>query len=444
MSFAGRRGLPSSRGAAASYPGTAAGVPTGARHHHEHQPIFGDYASPPSQRSGGGSGRIAGHPEYGEAPSPARGPKGAAGVHVATYSGTGEPLSAPKGVDFGVFHEQGRRPAMEDAHVCLAPLPGTLQHTHFFCVADGHSGRAVADHVAELLPAAVAKRLSGGASPPAALSEAFVSVDRDVYRKMRGRDGGAAAVVALFCGTTLWVAWVGDCRAVLCERGSAVSLTSDHRPCDRHEQKRVEAAGGFIAFGRVGGCLAVTRAFGDYELKGGERVLSQAMLPVSNVPQISRFELTSHSEFLLLACDGVFDVMENADAASICREQRQRGPQRMAQAVVKSALERGTMDNVTALVVTLSSPAAAPAGAPSAAPGGASQQRAPHPPPDSAGRGGRGGAAPSQAPFARQGSNGRAGAPPRGHPESRLAQAPGRAKAATIPLGHRQQQHRPF
>eukprot|EP00756_Hemistasia_phaeocysticola_P030768 Hpha_TRINITY_DN16309_c0_g4::TRINITY_DN16309_c0_g4_i1::g.57753::m.57753 len=230
--MAGRRVRPIG---ASTFPGAMAmapaGVATGSRHHQEHQNIFGS----------GSDIRARGHAGVGAAS-----PGGSAAPPQPTpkvFTGTGSALKAQPGMDVGVCHDQGRRPSMEDAHILMTKLRGGPPGTSFFCVADGHSGRVVADMVAELLPAAVASRLTEGASPPVALTEAFVSVDRDVYKRLKGRDGGAACVAGLLCGATLWVAWLGDCRAVVSERGKAIGMTTDHRPADLSEVRRVEAAG---------------------------------------------------------------------------------------------------------------------------------------------------------------------------------------------------------
>jgi serine/threonine protein phosphatase PrpC len=60
---------------------------------------------------------------------------------------------------------------------------------------------------------------------------------------------------------------VGDCRAVLSDKGKAVQLTFDHKPNAPKEKERIEAAGGFVHNGRVNGLLAVSRSIGDVNYK---------------------------------------------------------------------------------------------------------------------------------------------------------------------------------
>eukprot|EP01062_Namystynia_karyoxenos_P016050 TRINITY_DN15852_c0_g1_i1.p1 TRINITY_DN15852_c0_g1~~TRINITY_DN15852_c0_g1_i1.p1 ORF type:complete len:398 (+),score=54.18 TRINITY_DN15852_c0_g1_i1:106-1299(+) len=305
-----------------------------------------------------GSGTELQMSEQREASSPAGwSAEGVPVVEQHTFRGSGAKLSRAPPFSIGVDEEQGRRAAMEDSHALHAQLPGAPPGTAFFLVCDGHAGRQVADHVAELLPMRVAAHLAShsgfsGADPSVVLPSAYVEVDREVYRRCGMVDSGAAAVAALLRGPELWVAHLGDCRAVMCDGGTAVPLTRDHRASDPQEKLRLQAAGAIVIFGRVCGSLMTSRNFGDFGFKGGDALLSGPAVPVSNLPEIARFVLTTQSEFLLLACDGVFDVFSNEQAVALCRQHAARGARVMAQELVSAALAKGTMDNVTAAVIT--------------------------------------------------------------------------------------------
>lgn len=288
-----------------------------------------------------------------------------AGEGYSDLSAAGPALPAAPRMRGGVAHEQGRRPEMEDSHVLLPVLPGApaAPATALYAVFDGHAGRTVADAAVAEVPRAVAARLAAGDAVPAALRAGFVNADKAMLQshghRSTGRQGGAAgpggatAVVALVHGPVLWVAHVGDSRAVVCDGGAAVPLTRDHRASDPEEARRVEEGGGFVALGRVCATLLVSRALGDYSLKGPD--LDNAR-PVSNVPDVARFALSPQTQFLLLACDGVFDVMDNDEAVRVCSEHLAAGPQRMADELVAAALRKDTTDNVTAAVVTFAAP----------------------------------------------------------------------------------------
>lgn len=100
---------------------------------------------------------------------------------------------------------------------------------------------------------------------------------------------GTTALIAIIDGTKLIVANVGDSRGVLCNsQGKTIPLSFDHKPQSAREHKRIQEAGGFIAFKgvwRVSGILATSRALGDFPLKPN--------LVIAN-PDILEFDLAYH------------------------------------------------------------------------------------------------------------------------------------------------------
>jgi protein phosphatase PTC1 len=118
-----------------------------------------------------------------------------------------------------------------------------------------------------------------------------------------------------------------------------VRLTYDHKGSDKQEAKRITDAGGFVMSGRVNGVLAVTRSLGDSSMK--EYVVGS--------PYTTETELGSEDEFLILACDGLWDITGDQGAIDLIRHIPDA--QAAAETLVKHALERQTNDNVTVLVV---------------------------------------------------------------------------------------------
>ncbi|EIW83047.1 protein serine threonine phosphatase 2C [Coniophora puteana RWD-64-598 SS2] len=137
----------------------------------------------------------------------------------------------------------------------------------------------------------------------------------------------------------LYSANCGDARAVLCRAGKAVRLTYDHKGSDKQEAKRIVDAGGFVMSGRVNGVLAVTRSLGDSSMK--EFVVGS--------PYTTETELCDDDEFLILACDGLWDITGDQGAIELVRHVKDA--QQASQALVNYALSRQTNDNVTVLVV---------------------------------------------------------------------------------------------
>jgi protein phosphatase PTC1 len=137
----------------------------------------------------------------------------------------------------------------------------------------------------------------------------------------------------------LYSANAGDARGVLCRAGKAVRLTYDHKGSDRQEAKRITDAGGFVMSGRVNGVLAVTRSLGDSSMKDF----------VVGAPYTTETELCEEDEFLILACDGLWDVVGDQQAVDFVRDTTDA--QAASDALLSHALSKMTNDNVTVIVV---------------------------------------------------------------------------------------------
>lgn len=137
----------------------------------------------------------------------------------------------------------------------------------------------------------------------------------------------------------LYAANVGDARAVLCRNGEAIRLTYDHKGSDAQESKRITDAGGFVVHNRVNGVLAVTRSLGDSAMKEF----------VVGAPYTTETELGSADEFLIIACDGLWDVTDDQEAVDLVRDKPDA--QQMAKLLLEHALIKFSSDNVTVMVI---------------------------------------------------------------------------------------------
>lgn len=145
------------------------------------------------------------------------------------------------------------------------------------------------------------------------------------------------------------VANAGDCRAVLCRKGEAINMSQDHRPTYPSERRRVEQLGGFVDDGYLNGVISVTRSLGDWDMKLPRGSTS----PLISDPEIQQTTLTEEDEFLIIGCDGIFDVMSSQQAVSFVRRglRRRDDPEQCAKDLVREALRRNTYDNLTVVVV---------------------------------------------------------------------------------------------
>jgi protein phosphatase 1G len=195
---------------------------------------------------------------------------------------------------------------------------------------------------------------------------------------------GCTAVAALVRGAELVVANAGDSRAVLSRRGVAVPLTRDHKPTDADEFARITRAGGFVADGRVNGSLNLSRALGDMEYKTAA-ALPPAEQAVTALPEMRREALRPGDEFLILACDGIWDVWSHQDAVDFARARLAAGeaPRAIAEAACDACLAPDTQgcgkgcDNMSFMLVMLKDFAEAGAGGGGAGGGGGSAEAVP-------------------------------------------------------------------
>lgn len=228
-----------------------------------------------------------------------------------------------------------------------------------FGLFDGHGGRDVVDFVSASFPRNLATIMAREQKPQLTVQQQVSAAYllTDAQSAQRGHmSSGSTAVTALLIRdpvtgvTTLHTANVGDSRAVLCENGRAIRLTRDHKADDPREVARIEDAGGFVLRRRVLGILAVSRSFGDHTMK--KFVVAQ---PETDARPLKPPPNGCHP-FLILACDGVWDVMSDDDAVRLVAEcvrklGAERGEAEAASKLVHESIRRGSCDNVTAIVV---------------------------------------------------------------------------------------------
>ena len=154
----------------------------------------------------------------------------------------------------------------------------------------------------------------------------FLSMDeklRNMPEVLSGQDkSGSTAVAVIISPTHIFFANCGDSRTVLCRAGKCAFSTIDHKPVNPIEKERIQKAGGSVMIQRVNGSLAVSRALGDFEYKNVEGMGPCEQL-VSPEPEISVQERHAEDEFLVLACDGIWDVMSNDEICDFVRNRLQ-------------------------------------------------------------------------------------------------------------------------
>jgi len=137
--------------------------------------------------------------------------------------------------------------------------------------------------------------------------------------KSAALDAGCTSVVVAVRDKTIVCANAGDSRAVLCRAGKAVPLSFDHKPSSQIEIDRITRAGGYITEqGRINGNLNLSRSLGDCQYKLNKDLPPSAQV-ITAEPDILVETIHPEDEFMILACDGVWDIMSNQQAVDFVR-----------------------------------------------------------------------------------------------------------------------------
>ncbi|KAJ6234423.1 phosphatase 2c [Anaeramoeba flamelloides] len=214
-----------------------------------------------------------------------------------------------------------------------------IENSEFFGLFDGHGGREASEHVANNLPVKIKDKLLKGIKIEEAIHDAFVELQEEMLSWCLY--SGTTAIVIITLGKFVYVINLGDSKAVLCRNGFTVSLTQQQKPNDPEEKKRIEKAGGFVKDGRVNGILAVSRAFGD-------GYLGKA---ISCEPEIINFQISNSDSFIVIGCDGVWDVLSDKKTVGIVSGEID--PQKAAKRVRDEAYNVGSTDNISVISIFL-------------------------------------------------------------------------------------------
>ncbi|EEF42026.1 protein phosphatase 2c, putative [Ricinus communis] len=251
--------------------------------------------------------------------------------------------------------DKGSRHTMEDAWIVLSDAslesPGTLRCAHF-AIYDGHGGRLAAEYAQKhlhknVVSAGLPRELLDVKAAKKAILDGFRKTDESLLRESTagGWQDGATAVCVWILEDTVFIANIGDAKAVLARSSEALVLTREHKAIYPVERARIQKAGGSIsANGRLQGRLEVSRALGDRQFK---------KVGVIATPDIHSFDLTDREHFIILGCDGLWGVFGPSDAVEFVQRLLKEGltVKSVSRRLVREAvIERRCKDNCTAIV----------------------------------------------------------------------------------------------
>ena len=250
---------------------------------------------------------------------------------------------------------------MEDAHISIANL---FSGASLFAVLDGHGGSEVAQYVSDKLPDIIKALLFEKPKQWEELMiKAFSTMDNNISQE-EGRKNlaelfkkashdefsptteadvykhvGCTACVALVADGQIIVANAGDSRCVMCKGKEAVDLSEDHKPNNEKEKQRIINAKGFVEDNRVNGVLNLSRSLGDYEYK-----LNAALKPdeqqVISLPDVRIEKITSDVDFVVIACDGIWECWESKKVVDFVYEKLHSNPKIALSQIIDDLFEK--------------------------------------------------------------------------------------------------------
>ena len=252
---------------------------------------------------------------------------------------------------------------------------------YFFAVYDGHGGKGCSFYLKENLHTNIKEFSSLGIKQAIEITEEKFKVERGLNEKGEiGDSSGSCGIMAMIQGNKCIIANVGDSRLVLFKNCKVSFATEDHKPNTEIEKRRIKLAGGEIyqtmtifplrqngkeiepPWRVLPGRLSVSRTFGDIEAKDSK--FGGIPGVVLALPDITEIELDDEYNFMVIGCDGIFDVLDNDeilecikivlkeknikeiiedDVHELCGD--------FAAMIIKSAIAKDSSDNVSCIVV---------------------------------------------------------------------------------------------
>lgn len=255
--------------------------------------------------------------------------------------------------------KQGKRPQNEDKHVVALNLDkmNNMAPVNLFGVFDGHGGKLVSQYLYEHLPRFFTNIKVKYPIADSYIIDVFTHTQEKLKKKhpIASKTSGSTCLLVIQYKANnneyLTIMNTGDSRAVICNKNLAIPVTKDHKPNWPDENLRIKKLGGtpvYDGFDWRIKDLSVSRAFGD----------TDANPYVTHQPDIIRYKLSKNDKFIILACDGLWDVLQSQDVVnyiiSNCYDTtniRINKNINIAKKLAEYAIQKGSTDNVTIIVV---------------------------------------------------------------------------------------------
>lgn len=248
---------------------------------------------------------------------------------------------------------KGRRESNEDRHnIILNINEDDLKKNsiNFFGIYDGHGGTWVSEYLERNMPNYYMNKKFSPPFSPAYHEQVFRLVQSRLLKNPLGYSNGSTCLLNLMYkykdSIHFNIVNLGDSRlSIVYSNGVSKSITKDHKPDDSVEKSRLEKMGGEVykdseSVYRIGD-LSLSRAFGD-----GDNAPY-----ISQKPDIFYKKITSQTKYIVMGCDGLWDVIESEEIGQIIEQLNKLKPDNLAVELAKLAIEKGSSDNVSVIVI---------------------------------------------------------------------------------------------
>ncbi len=239
------------------------------------------------------------------------------------------------------YHEDKNlkyRQSMEDIGVTLPNLTNDYK-TSLFGIFDGHGGNDVVKYIKDRVPEIIKKNLIDLCPIEKCFINAFNKIDEEL-KFYDSEYTGSTATLVLIQDNKIYCANVGDSRAYIIYDNNIKQITVDHKCSVPEEAERIIKAGGKITKNRVQGQLVLSRSLGDLYVK---------KYGVTNLPDISMNKIDYNIKYVVIASDGVWDVVDENTVLSMSK--MKKNAEDFCKELVKLAIEKETKDNVSCIVI---------------------------------------------------------------------------------------------
>ena len=250
---------------------------------------------------------------------------------------------------------KGRRESNEDRHNVILNINGDnpkLNSINLFGIYDGHGGSWVSKYLESNIPNYYMNKNFVPPFDKEFHTKVFMLIQSELLKNPLGYSNGSTCLLNLMYKFEnkiyMNVVNLGDSRmTIVNSKGISQSVTKDHKPDDSVEKSRLEKMGGEIYKDSEGvyriGDLSLSRAFGD-----GDNAPY-----ISQKPDIFYKAITPETKYIIMACDGLWDVIESEDIGGVINQIYKKKPNldNLAVELASKALELGSTDNVSVIVI---------------------------------------------------------------------------------------------